>query len=78
MHPLGAKVLVPLPRCKRVLAKLHEGHPGISKMKGLECMHACVVARYGQRDRERSSQLPQMPGAATISTTFTDATMELA
>ena len=29
----GARVLVPFPGRKRVLAELHEGHPGMSKMK---------------------------------------------
>ena len=35
----GARVVVPSPGRKRVLKELHEGHPGIARMKGLARMH---------------------------------------
>ena len=35
----GARVVVPPPGRKRVLKELHEGHPGIARMKGLARMH---------------------------------------
>ena len=32
-------MIIPTPGRMAVLAELHEGHPGIARMKGLACMH---------------------------------------
>ena len=35
----GSRVIIPPPGQKRMLAELHEGHPGMARMKGLAWMH---------------------------------------
>ena len=43
----GSRVVVPPKLCSRVVDELHEGHPGIAKMKSLahggECMQITLV-----------------------------------
>ena len=35
----GSRVVVPIPGRQRVLQQLHEGHPGMARMKGLDRMY---------------------------------------
>ena len=35
----GSRVVVPTPGRQRVLQQLHEGHPGMARMKGLARMY---------------------------------------
>lgn len=37
----GTRVVVPRPGREAVLAELHEGHPGIARMKSLARMYMC-------------------------------------
>ena len=44
----GSRVVVPPAGREAVLELLHEGHPGVSRMRSLARSYVCMVASYRQ------------------------------
>ena len=61
---LGSRVVIPKQGQESIVEILHEGHPGISRMKK-SCTRVCLVAWHGPTVRKQSSIMQSMPTCQT-------------
>ncbi|XP_065178373.1 uncharacterized protein K02A2.6-like [Sycon ciliatum] len=71
----GNRVIIPPDHRKAVLTELHEGHPGMVRMKALAEKHP-LVAGLGRRHSRRSQSMPRMPKCPERTCCSTSAPME--
>jgi len=74
----GSQVVIPSQGRDAVLQELHEGHPGMSKMKALARMYVWWVALPRQGCREVSAGMSALSRAALNPSSRPIATMEMA